>query len=72
MYRATMCDKLWRTRSLLWLRALDVPVLLRVVLDAAIRAEFAHLRRRADALLEPLRSVGIGLVNHLESADVYS
>ena len=57
-------------RSVLDLGALDVPVLLRVVLDRAVRRELAHLGRRPDALLDPLRPVLVRLVDDLERLDV--
>lgn len=52
------------------LSGLDVPVLLRVVLDGAVRAELAHLGNGADALLDPLRTVLVSRVDQGERLKV--
>ena len=56
--------------SLEELDALDVPALLRVVVNGTVRAELAHLRGRADALLDPLDAVLVRLVHERERRNV--
>ena len=46
------------------------PVLLRVVLDGTVRAELAHLGRRADTLLDPLGAVLVRLIDKRECLNV--
>ena len=47
------------------------PALLRVILNGTVRAELAHLRRRADTLLDPSRAVLVGLIDKLQRLQVY-
>ena len=47
------------------------PALLSVIEDRTVRAELAHLRRRADTLLDPSRAVLVGLIDEFQGLEVY-